>query len=125
MGPTRRHRCLRRHRDRQAHRAARRGRPLPPPQSPDGGGRPRPLDQSRRDHPHRPTGPLPAAAAPSRTTVRTCDGSAGQTWQAGPQGTLRNAGQCLAPAGSATGNGTTLGRAACDGTPAQRWTFTP
>ncbi|MFD3681492.1 TIM-barrel domain-containing protein, partial [Streptomyces sp. NPDC058613] len=65
------------------------------------------------------------AATPSRTTVRTCDGSAGQTWQAGSQGTLRNAGQCLAPAGSATGNGTTLGRAACDGTPAQRWTFTP
>ncbi|MET9319276.1 TIM-barrel domain-containing protein [Streptomyces sp. NPDC003038] len=61
----------------------------------------------------------------SRVTIQTCDGSAGQTWQAGPQSTLRTAGQCLAPAGSATANGTRLTRSACDGRPAQRWTFTP
>ncbi|MFD7561207.1 discoidin domain-containing protein, partial [Streptomyces sp. NPDC059835] len=65
------------------------------------------------------------AANASRVSVQTCDGSAGQTWQAGPQSTLRNAGQCLAPAGSATANGTILTRTACDNTPAQRWTFTP
>ncbi|MFC9292790.1 TIM-barrel domain-containing protein [Streptomyces sp. NPDC057011] len=65
------------------------------------------------------------AANPSRVSVQPCNGSAGQTWQAGPQSTLRNAGQCLTPAGSATANGTLLTRAACDNTPAQRWTFTP
>lgn len=58
-------------------------------------------------------------------TIQTCNGSAGQSWQAGPQSTLRNAGQCLTPAGSATANGTLLTRTACANTPAQRWTFTP
>lgn len=65
------------------------------------------------------------AANASRVSIRTCDGSAGQSWQAGPQSSLRNVGQCLTPAGAATANGTVLTRAACDNTPAQRWTFTP
>ena len=58
-------------------------------------------------------------------SIQTCDGSAGQTWQAGSQSSLRSEGKCLAPAGAATADGTVLTRAACDNTPAQRWTFTP
>lgn len=64
-------------------------------------------------------------AKAARVTVQTCDGSAGQTWQAGAQSTLRTGGQCLAPVGSATANGTALTRAACNDSAAQRWTFTP
>ncbi|MEV7830987.1 TIM-barrel domain-containing protein [Streptomyces subrutilus] len=67
---------------------------------------------------------LDGATSP-RVTIRTCDGSAGQRWQAAAQSTLRNAGQCLTPAGSATANGTALTRTPCADTPAQRWTFTP
>ncbi|MEV0411218.1 TIM-barrel domain-containing protein [Streptomyces sp. NPDC050448] len=61
----------------------------------------------------------------SRVTVQTCSGAAGQTWQPGPDGSLRTLGQCLAPVGAGTANGTKLTRAACDSSPAQRWTFTP
>lgn len=71
------------------------------------------------------TGVCLDGANAARVTIRACDGSPGQTWQAGPQSTLRTVGQCLTPAGSGTANGTTLTRAACDNTPAQRWTFTP
>ncbi|WP_329440451.1 discoidin domain-containing protein [Streptomyces sp. NBC_01426] len=60
-----------------------------------------------------------------RVTVRACDGAAAQTWRPGPDGSLRTAGQCLAPAGAATADGTPLTRAACTGAPAQRWTLTP
>ncbi|MEV6689035.1 TIM-barrel domain-containing protein [Streptomyces sp. NPDC051130] len=58
-------------------------------------------------------------------TVQPCAATAGQTWQPGPDGSLRSAGQCLTPEGSATADGTRLTRTACAGTPAQRWTFTP
>ncbi|MFF4851480.1 TIM-barrel domain-containing protein [Streptomyces sp. NPDC001194] len=61
----------------------------------------------------------------SSVTVQTCGAAAGQSWQPGPDGSLRTLGQCLAPAGAGTANGTRLTRAACDGSPAQRWTFTP
>jgi alpha-glucosidase (family GH31 glycosyl hydrolase) len=71
------------------------------------------------------TGVCLDAANPAKVTVQTCDGSPGQLWQAGPQSSLRNAGQCLTPAGSGTANGTGLTRAACADTAAQRWTFTP
>ncbi|MFD7081852.1 TIM-barrel domain-containing protein [Streptomyces sp. NPDC059918] len=58
-------------------------------------------------------------------TVQTCGAAAGQRWQQGPDGSLRTLGQCLATVGAATANGTKLTRAACDGSPAQRWGFTP
>ncbi|WP_411103969.1 TIM-barrel domain-containing protein [Streptomyces sp. cmx-4-9] len=61
----------------------------------------------------------------ARITVQTCDGSAGQTWQTGAWNTLRSGGRCLAPAGSATGNGTALTRAPCEDRTAQRWSFRP
>ncbi|MFD9675408.1 TIM-barrel domain-containing protein, partial [Streptomyces sp. NPDC059981] len=64
---------------------------------------------------------------PDAVTVQACSAGPGpgQTWQAGPDGSLRTAGQCLTPAGSGTANGTELTRTACAGTPAQRWTPTP
>ncbi|WP_329200570.1 MULTISPECIES: TIM-barrel domain-containing protein [unclassified Streptomyces] len=58
-------------------------------------------------------------------TVQPCGAATGQIWQPGPDGSLRSAGQCLTPEGSATADGTRLTRTACAGTPAQRWTFTP
>ncbi|WP_327280124.1 MULTISPECIES: TIM-barrel domain-containing protein [unclassified Streptomyces] len=61
----------------------------------------------------------------SRITVQTCGAAAGQIWRPGPDGSLRTLGQCLAPVGAGTVNGTGLTRAACDGSAAQRWTFTP
>lgn len=64
------------------------------------------------------------ATTASAVAVQTCNGGSGQTWQTGPDGSLRNSGQCLTPAGSATANGTRLTRVACASTPAQRWTFT-
>ncbi|MEV6955861.1 TIM-barrel domain-containing protein [Streptomyces sp. NPDC051183] len=63
--------------------------------------------------------------SPSRVTVQTCNGSSGQTWQSGPQSSLRTGGQCLAPVGGGTANGTKLTRATCDNSTAQRWTLTP
>ncbi|WP_328967193.1 TIM-barrel domain-containing protein [Streptomyces sp. NBC_00239] len=63
--------------------------------------------------------------AATMVTIQPCAGTPGQTWTAGPQSTLRNGDRCLAPAGSATANGTKLTRAACDNSAAQRWTFTP
>ncbi|MEU7556141.1 TIM-barrel domain-containing protein [Streptomyces sp. NPDC044571] len=61
----------------------------------------------------------------SRITVQTCGSAIGQIWRQGPDGSLRTLGQCLAPVGPGTANGTKLTRAACDSSPAQRWTFTP
>ncbi|MFE2148300.1 discoidin domain-containing protein, partial [Streptomyces sp. NPDC059456] len=61
----------------------------------------------------------------SRVTVQACGAAAGQSWQPGPDGSLRTLGQCLTPVGAGTADGTRLTRAACDGGPAQRWTFTP
>ncbi|MFJ6940382.1 TIM-barrel domain-containing protein [Streptomyces sp. NPDC101132] len=58
-------------------------------------------------------------AAAARITIQTCDGSAGQSWALGPQGSIRNAGQCLAASGSA--GGSKLTRSACDNSAAQRW----
>ncbi|WP_078910038.1 TIM-barrel domain-containing protein [Streptomyces sp. NRRL S-87] len=60
-------------------------------------------------------------AAAARITVQACDGSTGQSWQAGPQGSLRSAGRCLNATGTA--NGTRLTRANCDDSAAQRWSF--
>ncbi|MEV6205615.1 TIM-barrel domain-containing protein [Kitasatospora sp. NPDC051914] len=56
--------------------------------------------------------------------VQTCNGSAGQRWQQGPQLALVNGGRCLAPRGSGTANGTELVLATCNGGTAQRWTPT-
>ncbi|MEU6890384.1 TIM-barrel domain-containing protein [Streptomyces sp. NPDC046557] len=58
-------------------------------------------------------------------TVQPCGAATGQTWQPGPDGSLRNAGRCLTPEGSASADGTRLTLAACANTSAQRWTFTP
>ncbi|MFJ6793403.1 discoidin domain-containing protein [Streptomyces sp. NPDC091268] len=65
------------------------------------------------------------AASASRVTVQTCNGSSGQIWRAGPESSLRTGGQCLAPLGGGAGAGTRLTRSGCDGSAAQRWTFTP
>ncbi|MYT27134.1 DUF5110 domain-containing protein, partial [Streptomyces sp. SID7760] len=62
-------------------------------------------------------------AAP--VTIRTCGAATGQRWQQGPDGSLRTLGQCLTTVGAATADGTELTRAACDGSSAQRWSFTP
>ncbi|MER7759782.1 TIM-barrel domain-containing protein [Streptomyces sp. NPDC097619] len=64
-------------------------------------------------------------AATTRATVQNCTGTAGQDWQQGPQGSLRSGGQCLVPAGATPASGGALTRTACDGSAAQRWTFTP
>ncbi|MFJ8207793.1 TIM-barrel domain-containing protein [Streptomyces sp. NPDC096033] len=65
------------------------------------------------------------ATDPARITVQPCAGTPAQTWQPGPDGSLRTSGQCLTPAGGGTANGTDLTRAPCKGTPSQRWAFTP
>ncbi|MET9610223.1 TIM-barrel domain-containing protein [Streptomyces sp. NPDC006512] len=62
---------------------------------------------------------------PAKVTVQTCGAGPGQKWQTAPDGSLRTVGQCLAPAGSGTADGTRLTRAACTGAAAQRWTLTP
>ncbi|MFF4369059.1 TIM-barrel domain-containing protein [Streptomyces sp. NPDC001594] len=59
------------------------------------------------------------AADPARITVQPCAGTPAQTWQTGPDGSLRNAAQCL------TSHATAVTRAPCDALPPQHWTFTP
>ncbi|MEU6879097.1 TIM-barrel domain-containing protein [Streptomyces sp. NPDC046712] len=63
-------------------------------------------------------------AAAADVTVQTCNTSTGQKWALGPEGSIRSAGKCLAPVGSATANGTRLTLAACDNGTVQRWSFT-
>ncbi|MBW5484284.1 TIM-barrel domain-containing protein [Streptomyces bambusae] len=58
-----------------------------------------------------------AGTGASRITVQTCAGTTGQTWQLGPQSTLRSGGLCLGA------NGSRLTRTACDGAASQRWGF--
>ncbi|MDQ1646833.1 MAG: hypothetical protein QOJ50_3017 [Cryptosporangiaceae bacterium] len=58
----------------------------------------------------------------SALTVRRCDSSAAQDWQAGSGNTLRTAGKCLDVRHSGVSDGTRVWLWPCNGTNAQVWT---
>jgi GH25 family lysozyme M1 (1,4-beta-N-acetylmuramidase) len=75
-----------------------------------------------------PAGPvrsqLPGQCVASRAgavVLAPCSGLAAQQWTAQPDGTVRQAGQCLAVAGAGTASGTGVDLAACSGGPGQQW----
>jgi lysophospholipase L1-like esterase len=53
--------------------------------------------------------------------IRSCDGSAAQTWSARSDGTLRALGKCLDAAGRGTANGTKIEIWDCNGGTNQQW----
>ncbi|MFJ9098055.1 ricin-type beta-trefoil lectin domain protein [Streptomyces sp. NPDC102405] len=53
--------------------------------------------------------------------IRSCDGSAAQTWSARSDGTLRALGKCLDAAGRGTANGTKIAIWDCNGGTNQQW----
>jgi GH25 family lysozyme M1 (1,4-beta-N-acetylmuramidase) len=81
-----------------------------------------------------PAGPvrsqLPGQCVASQTSgsavvLAPCSGLAGQQWTAQPDGTVRQAGQCLEVAGAGTASGTDVDLAACTGGPGQQWHINP
>lgn len=77
-----------------------------------------------------PAGPvpsqLPGQCVASQTSgpavvISPCSGAAGQQWAAQPDGTVRQAGQCLEVAGAGTASGTDVDLATCTGGPGQQW----
>nr|WP_296075544.1 ricin-type beta-trefoil lectin domain protein [uncultured Actinoplanes sp.] len=66
-----------------------------------------------------------AGASSANTTavqLYTCNGTAAQTWTAGPDGTVRALGKCLDVAAASSANGTKVQIYDCNGTAAQQWT---
>ena len=80
-----------------------------------------------------PAGPvqsqLPGQCVASQTgsavVLAPCSGLAAQQWTAQPDGTVRQAGQCLAVAGAGTASGTGVDLATCTGGPGQQWQIDP
>lgn len=64
-------------------------------------------------------------ASGSAVVIAGCSGLAGQQWTAQPDGTIRQAGQCLAVAGAGTASGTDVDLAACSGGSGQQWQINP
>ncbi len=67
---------------------------------------------------------LPGAANADGTPVEiySCNGTTGQQWAVGADGTVRAAGKCLDVAAAGTANGTKVDLYTCNGTNAQQWT---
>ncbi|MFI5527082.1 MGH1-like glycoside hydrolase domain-containing protein [Kitasatospora sp. NPDC051853] len=61
------------------------------------------------------------AADSTALQLRTCNGTAAQTWSLPGDGTVRALGKCLDARGGATANGTVVQLYTCNGTPAQQW----
>jgi hypothetical protein len=61
------------------------------------------------------------ASASGAVVLAPCSGVAAQQWTAQPDGTVRQAGQCLAVAGAGTASGTDVDLAACSGGTGQQW----
>ena len=81
-----------------------------------------------------PAGPvqsqLPGQCVASQTSgsavvLAPCSAAAGQQWTAQPDGTVRQAGQCLEVAGAGTASGTDVDLAACTSGPGQQWHVNP
>jgi GH25 family lysozyme M1 (1,4-beta-N-acetylmuramidase) len=81
-----------------------------------------------------PAGPvqsqLPGQCVASQTSgsavvLAPCRAAAGQQWTAQPDGTVRQAGQCLEVAGAGTASGTDVDLAACTSGPGQQWHINP
>jgi len=61
----------------------------------------------------------------SAVVLAPCSAAAGQQWTAQPDGTVRQAGQCLEVAGAGTASGTDVDLAACTSGPGQQWHVNP
>jgi GH25 family lysozyme M1 (1,4-beta-N-acetylmuramidase) len=80
-----------------------------------------------------PAGPvqsqLPGQCVASQTggpvVTAPCSGLAAQQWTAQPDGTVRQAGQCLEVTGAGTASGTDVDLASCSGGPGQQWHINP
>ncbi|MFH8342582.1 spherulation-specific family 4 protein [Streptomyces sp. AM6-12] len=57
----------------------------------------------------------------AKVTIAPCDGSAGQQWTAGADGSLQIDGKCLDVTYGATANGSPVALYDCNGRPNQRW----
>jgi hypothetical protein len=66
-----------------------------------------------------------ASQADGAVVLAPCSGLAAQQWAAQPDGTIRQAGQCLTVAGAGTASGTDVDLAACSGGPGQQWQVNP